>query len=150
MPGARRIEAATPEDTFAAGEALARELGAGDVVGLVGELGAGKTVFIQGLARGLGVPPEVPVTSPTFTLVNEYRGGRLPLFHVDLYRLEREDELEDVGLDELYRRGDGVVAVEWFDRFPAAAPVAAVTVTITSPPGSLTRRVIEIASRKAA
>jgi tRNA threonylcarbamoyladenosine biosynthesis protein TsaE len=117
----RRIEVASPEEMFAAGEALARELDAGDVVGLVGELGAGKTVFIQGLARGLGVPPEVPVTSPTFTLVNEYRGGRLPLFHVDLYRLEREDQLEDVGLDELYRRGDGVVAVEWFDRFPGAA-----------------------------
>lgn len=111
----------SPELMADAGAALGRVVAAGDAVALVGELGAGKTVFVQGLARGLGVPDSTPVTSPTFTLVNEYRGGRLPLFHVDLYRLEREEELEDIGLDDLYR-GDAVVAVEWFDRFPGAAP----------------------------
>jgi tRNA threonylcarbamoyladenosine biosynthesis protein TsaE len=107
----------SPEAMRALGEALGRAVGAGDVIGLVGDLGAGKTLLVQGLAAGLGVPPEVHVTSPTFTLVHTYEGGRVPLHHVDLYRLEREEELEDVGLDDLYRQ-DAVVAVEWFDRFP--------------------------------
>jgi tRNA threonylcarbamoyladenosine biosynthesis protein TsaE len=94
---------------------------AGDVIALVGELGAGKTTFTQGLGEGLAVPATTPVTSPTFTLVNDYRGGRLPLVHVDLYRLEREADLEHVGVWDLYK-GDQVVVVEWFDRFPNAAP----------------------------
>ena len=106
----------------ALGVALGRASQAGDVFGLIGDLGAGKTLFMQGLAEGLGVPPELAVTSPTFTLVHVYEGGRATLFHVDLYRLEREEELEDVGLDDLYRQPDGIVAVEWFDRFPGAMP----------------------------
>jgi tRNA threonylcarbamoyladenosine biosynthesis protein TsaE len=108
------------EETSAAGERLAARLRPGDVVLLQGDLGAGKTAFVRGLARGLGVPPE-EVSSPTFTLIQEYR-GRVPLYHVDLYRLQPV-EAADLGLDELMSR-DGVVAVEWAERWterPAAA-----------------------------
>ena len=101
------------EATSAAGEELARRLAAGDVVLLYGELGAGKTAFVRGLARGLGAPVE-EVSSPTFTLVQEYQ-GRLPLYHVDLYRLEPA-EVDDLGLEELVS-GDGVVAIEWAERW---------------------------------
>jgi tRNA threonylcarbamoyladenosine biosynthesis protein TsaE len=82
---------------------------------LSGELGAGKTAFVRGIAEGLGIDP-VEVTSPTFTLVQEHRGGRVPLFHVDLYRLE-PTEVDDLGLDELTVSG-GVTAIEWSDRLP--------------------------------
>ena len=98
---------------------LALQLDAGAVILLYGDLGAGKTVFVRGLAEGLGIDPD-EVTSPTFTLVHEYRGGRLPLIHVDLYRLEKAD-LDDVGLDQdLASRG--VVAVEWAERLTRAIP----------------------------
>ncbi len=112
------VDVASPEEMAALGERLGHALLAGDLVGLVGDLGAGKTVFVQGLARGLGVPAEAHVTSPTFTLVNDHVGGRLVLHHVDLYRLERAAELAELGLDELCA-GDDVVAIEWCDRFPS-------------------------------
>jgi tRNA threonylcarbamoyladenosine biosynthesis protein TsaE len=99
------------EETEAAGEALAGRLGAGDLLLLAGELGAGKTTFVRGLARGLGVT--ATVQSPTFTLVRVYP-GRVQLAHVDLYRLETAPELDDLGLFELLE--EGVVAVEWGDR----------------------------------
>jgi tRNA threonylcarbamoyladenosine biosynthesis protein TsaE len=92
---------------------LARELTAGAVVLLSGDLGAGKTAFVKGLADGLGIDPN-EVTSPTFTLVHEYRGGRLPLVHVDLYRLDHA-EYGDVGLDEQLA-AEGVTAIEWAER----------------------------------
>jgi tRNA threonylcarbamoyladenosine biosynthesis protein TsaE len=101
------------EETSAAGEALARSLSPGDVVLLYGELGAGKTAFVRGLARGLGTDP-AEVSSPTFTLIQEYR-GRVPLFHVDLYRLH-EQEVDDLGLEELVL-GGGIVAIEWAERW---------------------------------
>ena len=101
------------EDTERLAETLAVDLRAGDVVLLSGPLGAGKTAFVRGLARGLGVDPG-EVSSPTFTLVHEYRGGRLRLFHADLYRLGTAGA-EDLGLDELGVR-DGVLAIEWPDR----------------------------------
>jgi len=101
------------EDTERLAETLAGELRAGAVVLLSGPLGAGKTAFVRGLARGLGVDPD-EVSSPTFTLVHEYRGGRLRLFHVDLYRLGTGGA-EDLGLDELGVQ-DGVLAIEWPDR----------------------------------
>lgn len=105
---------AAEEETSRIGEELAPALRAGDVVLLYGPLGAGKTAFVRGVAHGLGAPTE-EVSSPTFTLVQEYTGGRLPLYHVDLYRLERK-EVDDLGLDELIS-GDGVVAIEWADRW---------------------------------
>ena len=101
------------DDTERLAGTLAAELGAGDVVLLSGPLGAGKTAFVRGLARGLGVDPD-EVSSPTFTLVHEYRGGRLRLFHADLYRLGTAGA-EELGLDEL-GVNDGVLAIEWPDR----------------------------------
>ena len=107
------ITTASEEETAAAGERLGSSLGAGSVVLLYGDLGAGKTAFTRGLARGLGAA-EDQVTSPTFTLIQEYP-GRAMLYHVDLYRLE-EKEVEDLGLEELVL-GDGVVAIEWAERW---------------------------------
>ena len=100
-------------ETEALGAVLAKDLRPGDVVALTGDLGAGKTAFVRGLARGLSLEPG-EVSSPTFALVHEYRGGRLPLFHVDLYRLSGA-EAEDLGLDEL-GVADGVLAIEWPER----------------------------------
>jgi tRNA threonylcarbamoyladenosine biosynthesis protein TsaE len=100
-------------ETSAAGERLAGSLRSGDVLLLFGDLGAGKTAFVRGLARGLGAPPD-DVSSPTFTLIQEYR-GRLTLYHVDLYRLQ-PIEVGDLGLDEL-ASGEAVIAVEWAERW---------------------------------
>lgn len=92
------------------GERLGRALKSGAVIAYTGDLGAGKTAFTRGLARGLDIPGQV--TSPTFTIVNEYEGGRLPLFHFDMYRLGSSDELFDIGWEDYLDRG-GVCAVEW-------------------------------------
>ena len=100
----------SPEETERVGEALAKVLTPGSVIAYRGDLGAGKTAFTRGLARGLGVK-EI-VTSPTYTIVNEYLGGRLPLFHFDMYRLGSEEELFDIGWEDYLERG-GVCAVEW-------------------------------------
>jgi tRNA threonylcarbamoyladenosine biosynthesis protein TsaE len=108
-------------ETSAIASNLARSLTAGAVVLLSGDLGAGKTAFVRGLAEGLGIDPAL-VSSPTFTLIQEYRGGRLPLHHVDLYRL-RSIEVDDLGLDELTLEG-GVTAIEWPDRLPRSVPSA--------------------------
>jgi tRNA threonylcarbamoyladenosine biosynthesis protein TsaE len=116
----------SPEETEAAGERLAANLGPGDVVALTGELGAGKTCFTQGLARGLGVPRRA--VSPTFVLVNEYR-GRVPVHHVDAYRTGSLTELLDLGLDELFA-GDGVTVVEWADKLLPLLPSHTVHVHI--------------------
>lgn len=111
----------SPEETDRAARALGGLLEPGDAIGLVGDLGAGKTRFVQALARGLGLPESVRVTSPTFTIANVLRGGRLVLHHVDLYRIERASELRELGLDEMATAG-GVLAVEWCDRFPVLPP----------------------------
>ena len=100
----------SPEQTEQLGQRLGAVLPAGAVVAFTGDLGAGKTAFTRGLARGLGIPGQV--TSPTFTIVNEYEGGRLPLFHFDMYRLGSSDELFDIGWEDYLARG-GVCAVEW-------------------------------------
>ncbi len=101
---------ASEQETEALGEALVGRLSPGAVVAFTGDLGAGKTAFVRGMARGLGITQRV--TSPTFTIVNEYEGGRLPLFHFDLYRLGSSDELFDIGWEDFLRRG-GICAVEW-------------------------------------
>jgi tRNA threonylcarbamoyladenosine biosynthesis protein TsaE len=100
----------SPEETEKIGEALGKSLQAGTVLAYRGDLGAGKTAFTRGLARGLGYVD--PVTSPTYTIVNEYLGGRIPLFHFDMYRLTSADDLFDIGWDDYLDRG-GVCAVEW-------------------------------------
>ncbi len=99
-----------PEETEAVGAALGKRLKSGTVIAYRGDLGAGKTAFTRGLARGLGY--DEPVTSPTYTIVNEYLGGRLPLFHFDMYRLHSSDDLWDIGWEDYLDRG-GVCAVEW-------------------------------------
>jgi len=101
------------------GARLGRLLRAGDVVGLIGPLGAGKTTFAQGVARGLEVPPERHVASPTFALVNQHP-GRVPFVHVDLYRINDAAEITELGLSETYDYA--AVAIEWLDRFPSVAP----------------------------
>ena len=98
------------QETEALGQTLVQHLAPGTVVAFTGDLGAGKTAFVRGMARGLGILQRV--TSPTFTIVNEYEGGSLPLFHFDLYRLHSADELFDIGWEDFLRRG-GICAVEW-------------------------------------
>ena len=113
-PPGRVVETGSEAETSAAGETLGRTLRPGDVVLLYGDLGAGKTAFVRGLARGIGANPD-DVSSPTFTLVQEYAGPRLTLFHVDLYRLAPA-EIDDLGLEDLVS-GNGVVAIEWAERW---------------------------------
>jgi len=107
------------EDTMAWGRQLATQINSGDVIALVGNLGAGKTHATKGIVSGLGCSSEV--SSPTFTLVHEYYGGRLPAFHFDFYRLETAGEVIGIGWDD-YLDADGVVIVEWADRFPDLLP----------------------------
>jgi tRNA threonylcarbamoyladenosine biosynthesis protein TsaE len=102
-----------PQETEAFGARLALRAVPGLVIGLCGDLGAGKTSLVRGLARGLGIPSRVH--SPTFTLVNEYTGGRLKLFHLDLYRLETPDQLQSAGIEE-FLSPDGVAVIEWAER----------------------------------
>lgn len=107
----------SPEETEKIGAALAQKLNAGTVIAYRGDLGAGKTAFTRGLARGLGYKESV--TSPTYTIVNEYLGGRLPLFHFDMYRLGSADDLWDIGWEDYLDRG-GVCAVEWSENVQEA------------------------------
>ncbi len=115
------------EETQALGARLADALDAGRVVAFTGDLGAGKTAFVSGMARALGV--EGRVTSPTFTIVNEYEGGRLPLFHFDMYRLGGADELFHIGWEDYLAR-NGVCAVEWSENVAEAIEPDAVRVSI--------------------
>jgi tRNA threonylcarbamoyladenosine biosynthesis protein TsaE len=129
------VDSASHAQTQELGERLGRALVAGDVVALVGDLGAGKTSFVQGLARGLGITERV--ASPSFTIVNEH-AARVPLYHVDFYRLENIDELADIGFEEYFGLG-GVVVVEWADRFLRALPDERLEVRIEIT-GETTRR----------
>ena len=126
-------------ETRAVGERVGARLAAGAVVACIGELGAGKTCFVQGLARGLGV--ESDVTSPTFVLVNEYR-GRLAVHHVDAYRTDRLSQLVDIGIEELMY-GEGVTVIEWADKLTPLLPSRAITVTISGLGDEPRRIVIE-------
>ena len=111
----------SPEATESLACSFADSLSLGFVVALIGELGAGKTCFVRGLARGLDIPESVPVTSPTFAVMNSYLMGRVPLHHFDLYRLSDYDELEAVGFRD-FVGGDGIAVVEWADRIQDAMP----------------------------
>jgi tRNA threonylcarbamoyladenosine biosynthesis protein TsaE len=114
VEGRRQTETASETETSAAGEVLGATLRAGDVVLLYGDLGAGKTAFVRGMARGIGANPD-EVTSPTFTIAQEYAGPSATLYHVDLYRLEGA-EIDDLGLEDLIS-GEGIVAIEWAERW---------------------------------
>ena len=111
------FETHSPEQTEAVGAALAKQLQPGTVLAYRGDLGAGKTAFTRGLAKGLGAGE--PVTSPTYTIVNEYLSGRIPLFHFDMYRLKSADDLFDIGWEDYLERG-GVCAVEWSENVEEA------------------------------
>lgn len=120
------IRTHSAEETERLGERLGKALEPGDVVALFGDLGAGKTTLTRGIAAGLGV--EADVHSPTFTLVHEHP-GRVPLYHVDLYRLEREEEVADIGIEE-YVHGDGVTVIEWADRMKSLLPEDRLDITM--------------------
>ncbi len=124
----RSLASRSAEDTRRLGALLGELLVGGDVVCVSGELGAGKTCLVQGIALGLGVDPEIPVTSPTFTLVGEYP-GRVALRHADFYRVESYARLDDAGFVDLLD-GSGVLVVEWPERFPEALPKERLDVTI--------------------
>jgi tRNA threonylcarbamoyladenosine biosynthesis protein TsaE len=130
-------------ETEETGARFGQGLRAGHVVAIAGDLGSGKTQFVKGLARGLG--SKDVVTSPTFTLMHEYRSGRLPLYHFDFYRLENVDALRAIGFDE-YLFGDGVTVIEWADKFASAIPERARWVTFEI--ASDNSRLIDFARRK--
>jgi tRNA threonylcarbamoyladenosine biosynthesis protein TsaE len=141
----RAVTTQSENETAAVGRELAPTLSAGDVVLLYGDLGAGKTAFVRGLAEGLGIRRD-EVSSPTFTLIQEYRGGRLPLFHVDLYRIEDPREFDELGLEEIAE--DGVLAIEWAEKLGADArlntPRSEATVTVRIRHGAGDTRTISI------
>jgi tRNA threonylcarbamoyladenosine biosynthesis protein TsaE len=125
------------EETIACARRFSEALLPNDVVALVGDLGAGKTHFVKGLLQGLGSADEV--TSPTFTLIHEYRGGRLPVFHFDFYRLNQVAEIAEIGFDE-YLEDGGIAVLEWADRFPQVFPERTRWLRIEAP--SVSERVI--------
>ena len=123
-----RIQSRSSAETIRIGKKIGSLLQPGNVVALVGELGAGKTQLIKGLAAGMGVRRPGYVSSPSFTLINEYE-GRIPFYHIDLYRLETEKEAEALGLEE-YFKGRGITAIEWGDKIPSLLPGEVLTIDI--------------------
>ena len=114
------IQTHSPEETQTIGRQIGETLKAGDVVALVGDLGAGKTCLTQGIARGIGIASQEVVNSPSYTLINEY-AGEIPIYHIDLYRLERRADIIDLGLEE-YLEGKGICIIEWADRMANLLP----------------------------
>lgn len=121
------IESFSPEETFRLGEDIGRRAEAGQIFTLTGDLGVGKTVFTQGIAKGLAI--DEPVFSPTFTILQEYDSGRLPLYHFDVYRIGDVEEMEEIGYDD-YFFGKGICLIEWAGRIAELIPGDAVRVTI--------------------
>ena len=121
MSRPRTVESQSPEETLDLGKCLGRAARPGDVIALVGDLGAGKTVLTKGVAEGLGAASAREVVSPTFVLCREYLEGRMPLYHFDAYRLRGAADLESIGASEIFG-GDGLSVVEWADRVPQALP----------------------------
>ena len=136
---AKILTTSSEGETSAAGRDLAAKLSPATTILLFGDLGAGKTAFVRGVAEGLGVDP-AEVTSPTFTLIQEYRRGRVPLIHVDLYRLSDPREVDELGLEELGT--DGVMAIEWADRLPRSV-AGAIVVRLEHDDGDTRRITIE-------
>ena len=121
------IESFCPEDTFALGQKIGELVKPGTVISLVGDLGVGKTVFTQGLAKGLGITE--PVNSPTFTIVQVYDGGRLPFYHFDVYRIGDIEEMDEIGYED-YFFGEGVCLIEWASLIKELIPEHVICVTI--------------------
>lgn len=140
-PSVRVYETASAAETTKLGRTVGERLQPGDTVLLIGDLGAGKTCFIQGLCSGLGV--EEPVTSPTFTLINEYQ-GRLPVAHFDLYRLNDPESVLDIGFDE-YVHSNQVCLIEWADKFLEIMPADAMEVRIEIGEGERRKLVVDLA-----
>ena len=136
---------AAPEDTEAFAEVFAARLEPGDIVALEGDLGAGKTCFVRGLAQGLGIDPS-DVSSPTFVSMQRYGGGRLPLVHVDAWRMRSAEDLDTIGWDEILAARDAVVAIEWPSKVLAAMPARRIDVTLA--PSASGGRVIMIDDRR--
>jgi tRNA threonylcarbamoyladenosine biosynthesis protein TsaE len=138
LPSTLLIHTESSDETRAVGRRLGESLNAGDVVCLVGDLGAGKTTLTQGIAIGLGIPEDVVVNSPTFTILAEHPEGRFPLYHWDVYRLAGAGDMYDLAFDE-YLDGSGVVVVEWADRIAAALPEDVLMICLTDA-GPISRR----------
>ena len=122
-----QIESFSEKDTFELGRKIGEKAGPGQIYTVDGDLGVGKTVFTKGLARGLGI--REPVNSPTFTIVQEYRDGRLPLYHFDVYRIEDPEEMEEIGYDD-YFFGEGVCLIEWAEKIRELLPEKVIRITI--------------------
>jgi tRNA threonylcarbamoyladenosine biosynthesis protein TsaE len=137
MITSQQIETRSLLETLEFGGRLARELRRGDVIALSGELGAGKTALVKGIARGLGIAVEV--TSPTFTLIHEYSGGRLALYHIDLYRIDSVPQALAIGIED-YLNGTGVTVIEWAERIASLLPPHSTRIRIESL-GENTRRI---------
>ena len=121
------IESFSPEDTFRVGEQLAKDARPGDIYTLDGDLGVGTTIFTKGMAKGLGI--EEPVTSPTFTILQEYESGRLPLYHFDVYRIGDPEEMDEIGYED-YFYGQGICLIEWAGLIEELIPKEAVRICI--------------------
>ena len=119
----------SPRETQALGEKLGQTLKQGDVIALIGDLGTGKTCLTQGIARGVGIAPNEIVSSPSYILINEYNGA-IPIYHIDLYRLENSEEIAELGLSE-YVEGDGICIIEWAERMADALPDTCIKIHIT-------------------
>lgn len=143
----RIVETNSPEETFALGRRIGEAAGPGGIYALAGDLGAGKTVFAKGVAAGLGIAEAVG--SPTFTILQEYPDGRLPLYHFDVYRVEEPEEMYEVGLED-YLAGEGVCLIEWAERIEELLPAEVTRIRITTDPtrGADYRR-IEIEGKEA-
>ena len=125
------FETYSAEETFRLGEMTGGKLKPGTVVCLDGDLGVGKTVFVKGVAKGLGI--KEPVVSPTFTILQEYREGRIPLYHFDVYRIEDPEEMYEIGFDD-FLYGDGVCLIEWAKRVTELLPDGVLRITIAKDP----------------
>ena len=121
------IESFSPEDTFRVGEQLAKDARPGDIYTLDGDLGVGKTIFTKGMAKGLGI--EEPVTSPTFTILQEYESGRMPLYHFDVYRIGDPEEMDEIGYED-YFYGQGICLIEWAGLIEELIPPEAIRISI--------------------